>query len=113
MDGVQKLVEGCMSVGCGGVSERMHVAFEIGEGNRVRLWYDPRSGHLPLKDLYPSLFECSADREVLVSDVLDPQMYGMVRSWNLCFHRDFHDWEMRQCILFLIISIPRCLGGRG
>ena len=49
---------------------------------------------LPLKGLYPVLFECSADREVLVSDVLDPQVYGMVRSWNLCFHRDFHDWEM-------------------
>ena len=42
---------------------------------------------LPLKGLYPVLFECSADREVLVSDVLDPQVYGMVRSWNLCFHR--------------------------
>lgn len=85
MDVVQKLVEGCMSV---------HVAFEIGEGNQVRLWYDLWSGCLPLKDLYPGLFESSADRKVLVSDVWDPQMYGMVRSLNLCFCRDFHDWEM-------------------
>ena len=45
MDGVQKLVEGCMGVGCGGVSERKHVTFEIGEGNRVKLWYALWSGH--------------------------------------------------------------------
>lgn len=113
MDGVQKLVEGCMGVGCGGVSERKHVAFEIGEGNRVRLWYDLRSGHLPLKDLYPSLFECSADREVLVSDVLDPQMYGMVRRWNLCFHRDFHDWEMEAVYSILDHIYSQMPRGRG
>ena len=28
------------------------------EGNHIRFWYDPWSDQLPLKDLYPDLFDC-------------------------------------------------------
>ena len=39
--------------------------------------------------------------EALVSNVLDSQMDGVVRSWNLKFHRDFHYWEMEGVFSFL------------
>ena len=34
---------------------------------------------------------CSVDKDDFDSDVLDPPSQGAVRSWNLRFHRDFHD----------------------
>lgn len=59
-----------------------HVAFEVGEGNHIRLCYDLWIDDLPLKDLYPNLFECSEeDKEALVSNMLQFQIE--VRCWNL------------------------------
>ena len=71
-----------------------HVAFEVGEGNQIRFWYDLWSGDLPLKDLHPDLFECSKeDKEALVFNMLQFQI--KVRCWNLQIHKDFHDWELK------------------
>ena len=41
-------------------------AYEVGEGNRIWFWYDPWSGHLPLRELYPDLFTCSISKEAMV-----------------------------------------------
>ena len=71
-----------------------HVAFEVGEGNQIRFWYDLWSGDLPLKDLHPDLFECSKeDKEALVFNMLQFQI--KVRCWNLQIHKDFHDWVLK------------------
>ena len=31
----------------------------MGAGHHIQFWYNPWSGHPPLKDLYPNLFACS------------------------------------------------------
>ena len=33
-----------------------HVLHVVGEGLRIRFWFDLWCGHIPLKDLYPNLF---------------------------------------------------------
>ena len=43
-----------------------HVIFVLGEGNQIQFWYDPWSDCLPLKDIYPDLFDCLVDKDSLV-----------------------------------------------
>ena len=71
------------------------MVFVLGECNKIRFWYDTWSDHLPIKDIYlDDLFDCSANKGALASNVLDPPSQGTLRSYNLCFHWDIHDWEM-------------------
>ena len=56
---------------------------------------------------------CSVDKDDFVSDVLDPPSLGAVRSWNLRFHRDFHDLEREAVYSFfdrIHTKLPRGLG---
>ena len=59
------------------------MAFTVGEGNRIYFWHDRWAGDLPLKLQFPNLFECSMEKDVFISDVLETQPNGQVRSWNL------------------------------
>ena len=78
----------------GSYSFFQHVAFEVGEGNQIRFWYDLWSGDLPLEDLYLDPFESlEEDKEALVSNMLQFQIEA--RCWNLQIHKDFHDWELK------------------
>ena len=71
----------------------LHVAFSMLE--RAKIYSFGRwAGDLPLKLLFPNLFECSAEKDVFISNVLDSQPDGEAKNWNLRFHRAFHDWEM-------------------
>lgn len=57
------------------------VAFKVGEGNQKRFWHDLWAGNLPLKLLYPDLFECSVDKEDIYSSTVNMHIvYG-----HLCF----------------------------
>ena len=64
-----------------------HVVFQVGDDNCVRFWFDPWSGHPPMRDLYLTLFECLANKDAIVSDVLKYQLDGVEGMWNLRFHR--------------------------
>ena len=35
----------------------------MGEGHHIHFWYDPWSGPITLKDLYPDLFACAISKE--------------------------------------------------
>ena len=50
--------------------------------------------------MYPDLLANSVDREASDFD-LDYQREGEVLSWNVSFHRDFHDWEVESLNSFL------------
>lgn len=43
------------------------------------------------KESYPDLFVCLAYKEALICDVISPPDWGNM-SWNLQFHRAFHNW---------------------
>uniref|UniRef100_A0A7N2M298 Adenylyl-sulfate kinase n=1 Tax=Quercus lobata TaxID=97700 RepID=A0A7N2M298_QUELO len=46
-----------------------------------------------LKDLYPALFAIAVNKEAMISEMVDYDLDGGGRSWNLCFRRAFQDWE--------------------
>ena len=50
-------------------------------------------------DVHPDLLANSVDTEASDFD-LDYQREGEVLSWNVSFHRDFHDWEVESEFLF-------------
>ena len=62
-----------------------------GKGHRIRFWYDPWSGPIPLKDLYPDLFARAISKGAWISDLVVSNLEGGNRSWNLQFHRAFHE----------------------
>ena len=87
--------------------------FNVGEGNNIQFWHVRWAGDLPLKLLFPNLFECSAEKDVFISDVLDSQPDGEARNWNLRFHWAFHDWEMDVVFSFFDFIYSWVPGGRG
>ena len=70
-----------------------HVLYAVGEGFRIRFWYDPWSSPTALKDLYPAMFAIVVDKIAMISDMVDFAPDGGGRSWNLRFRRAFQDWE--------------------
>lgn len=53
------------------------MAFKVGEGNQIRFWHDLWAGNLPLKLLYPDLFECLVDKEDIYSSTINMHIvYG-------------------------------------
>ena len=71
-----------------------HIHFEVGSGSRVFLWHDHWCLDLPLKELFPRLFEASLNQNDTVASVLVPQGMGHLRVWNVLFGRDCNDWEL-------------------
>ena len=56
----------------------------MGEGSLVSFKHDPWCGPTPLKELFPSMYNCSVSKEAWVSDlVVSNSEEG--RSWNLLF----------------------------
>ena len=39
------------------------ILYNVGEGSRVSFWHDPWCGPTPLKELFPSMFDCSVSKE--------------------------------------------------
>ena len=48
-------------------------------------------GALLLRLFTRIFFKCSCDKEAFISKVLGHHVDGEDRTWNLCFHKDFHD----------------------
>lgn len=57
----------------------------MGEGHRIRFWYNPWSGPVPLKGLYSNLFAYSVSKEASIFDLVVSTLEGGNRSWNLQF----------------------------
>uniref|UniRef100_A0A2N9HDN9 C2H2-type domain-containing protein n=1 Tax=Fagus sylvatica TaxID=28930 RepID=A0A2N9HDN9_FAGSY len=76
-----------------------HVGYRVGAGNRVQLWHDRWCGDVPLREVYPNLFDCSSNQEDTIDFVLQCQIGGV--AWNVSFNRNFNDWEMEDVAAFL------------
>ena len=67
------------------------ILYNVGEGNCVRFCHDPWCGPTPLKELFPSMYDCSVSKEAWVSDLVVSNSEGG-RSWNLLFRHGPQDW---------------------
>ena len=84
-----------------------HLSFAVGDGTRIRFWHDRWIGDNSLKFLYPELYECLADKEACISEVLWLLEGGIVRVWDLRFYREFQDWELAESYSLLEFIQPR------
>ena len=69
-----------------------HIRFEVGDGTRIRFWFDAWSGESPLSIVFPVAFHMAGNQQVAVSDLLCC-VNGTV-TWNVTFTRNAQDWEL-------------------
>ena len=67
------------------------LAYQVGNGQKVRFWMDKWCGDEPLCESFPSLFTISSSKEAWVTDVWSP--IGDASGWTPLFSRAFNDWE--------------------
>ena len=67
------------------------ILYNVGEGNRVSFWHDTWCGPIPLKELFPSMYDCPVSKEAWVSDLVVSTSEGG-RSWNVLFRHGSQDW---------------------
>ena len=75
------------------------LAYQVGNGRRVRFQMDKQCGDEPLCESFPSLFSISLSKKAWVSDVWNPDSNG--GSWTFIFSRAFNDWEVELVEHFL------------
>ena len=69
------------------------MGFNVGKGNKISFWTDVWCGDATLSQRFPHLYILAANRNAKVEDLWD-QNVGE-GGWNLCFIRDFNDWEVK------------------
>ena len=62
---------------------KQYVQFEVGDGSRVLFWHDVCCGELPLKILFPALFNIACTKEAWVEENMDIA-HGVIH-WNVMF----------------------------
>ena len=77
--------------------------FVVGLGNRVRFWQDGWYRNQPFQLAFPRLYGIAVDKEVSVEASLPRQRAEERRIWDVCFIRDFNDWEIDEELHFLRI----------
>ena len=75
------------------------LAYQGGNGQRVRFWMDKWCGDEPLCESFPSLFTISSYKEAWVADVWN--LDGDGDGWTPLFSRAFNDWELELVEHFL------------
>jgi hypothetical protein len=69
---------------------KQYVQFEVGDGSRVLFWHDVWCGELPLKILFPALFNIACTEEAWVEENMD--IAHSFIHWNVMFIRPVHNW---------------------
>uniref|UniRef100_A0A2N9F4W2 Reverse transcriptase domain-containing protein n=1 Tax=Fagus sylvatica TaxID=28930 RepID=A0A2N9F4W2_FAGSY len=80
-----------------------HTGFKVGLGTKVLLWYDKWCTDVSLKELYPTLYACSNNKDAFIASVYVTSGEGRSREWSVTFCRDFNDWEMASVESFLLL----------
>ena len=68
--------------------------FEVGVGDRVKLWTDHWCGDSPLQLTFPSVYGIASNKEASVASSLEQLGIEKQRSWDVHFIRRPNDWEM-------------------
>ena len=78
-----------------------NIQFEVGVGDRVKLWTDQWCGDSPLKLTYPIVYGIASNKGASVAFSLERLGIKEQRSWDIRFIRRPNDWEMGDVDAFL------------
>jgi hypothetical protein len=73
--------------------------FDVGDGSRIKFWYDLWCGDTSLKVAFPNLFGIAQAQDASVVDNL--VFLGGANQWNMSFSREAHDCEVDVFASFL------------
>ncbi|XP_028059660.1 uncharacterized protein LOC114263352 [Camellia sinensis] len=83
---------------------------KVGNGSRIKFWYDKWVGSSCLKDEFPRLFCLSTVKDGTLSYFFERKSsYG---EWNFCFRRPLYDWEQAEAnrlVAVLLVTPSLCL----
>ena len=71
-----------------------NIRFEVGVGDRVKLWTDHWCGESPLHLTFPGVYRIASNKEASVASSLERLGTEEQRSWDVHFIRRPNDWEM-------------------
>ena len=71
-----------------------NIWFEVGVGDRVKLWTDQWCGDSPLKLTFSVVYGIASNKEASVVSSLEWLGIGEWRSWDVRFIWRPNDWEM-------------------
>ena len=71
-----------------------NIRFEVGVGDRVKLWTDQWCGDSPLQLTFPSVYGIASNKEASVAFSLKRLGIKEQRSWDVHFTRRPNDWKM-------------------
>ena len=97
-------VHGCdlwRSIRMGWEDFSKNIRFEVGVGDRVKLWIDHWCGDSPLQLTFSSVYGIVSNKEASVASSLDRLGIEERRSWDVHFIRRPNDWEMGEVDDFL------------
>lgn len=77
-----------------------HIAFKLGNGQRIRFWEDVWCAAEPLKNLFLSIFKASRNKNRLVGE-LAVRNSDMSINWDLGISRCFTNLELQVLPLFI------------
>ena len=78
-----------------------NIGFEVGVGDRVKLWIDQWCGDSPLHLSFPVVYRIASNKEASVASSLEWLGIEERRSWDVRFIRRPNDWEMGDVDEFL------------
>ena len=71
-----------------------NIRFEVGVGNRVKLWTDHWCGDSLLQLTFPSVYGIASNKEASVASSLERLGIEERRSWDVHFIWRPYNWEM-------------------
>ena len=83
---------------------KQYCSFDLGDGQRIRLWKDAWCGDVPLNEVFPGLYSIADSKGAKVVEMWEIE--GEAGAWNPRFLRSFNDWELNtiQQLLSLLAS---------
>ncbi|XP_028074889.1 uncharacterized protein LOC114277207 [Camellia sinensis] len=93
------------------VNTKSSCQIKVGDGCRIRFWYDKWCGSTCLKDEFPPLFNLSVDKEGSLQQFLARKTNDT--DWNFNFRRALYTWELPDVsrLLSLLASAPSLTTG--
>ncbi|KAG2675237.1 hypothetical protein I3760_13G175100, partial [Carya illinoinensis] len=70
------------------------VYFGVGDGSRIRFWFDVWCGESALFRAFPNFFRLAVNQQASMSQMMSFSNEEV--HWNVCFFRSVQDWEIEE-----------------